>query len=162
MIESASCRCRWARRAAAGEAERRRVWMDQPFDAGRHLRPSWQLPRANEVVVGCNIRRHAHVGEALEHDQRVVRTAAQRLSACEQKHQRRIVRRAGLDRSPRQIVKRFIVAAGGRRERQQAAVMPLRAAEVASRLELGRRSSRPQPARARAALRRPRWRSVLL
>jgi hypothetical protein len=35
-------------------------------------------------------------------------------------------------------VKSFIVAAGGRRERHQAALVPLRAAEVSSRLEPGR------------------------
>ena len=112
--------------------------MGQPFDAGRHLRPSGQLSSANEFVVGGDIGRHSHLGEALEHDQRVVRPSAQSLSASEQTHQGRILRRTGLYRSPRQVVKRFVVATIGGRERQPAAVMPLGAAEVSSGLELGR------------------------
>ena len=121
----------------------------RPFDAGCHLRPSGQLPRAREVVVGCDIGRHAHLGEALQHDQRVVRAAAQRLSASEQKHQRRILWWTGLHGPPRQVVKGFVVAAIGRRERQLAAVVPLRAAEVSS--WLGARSKRQQPSPAREA-----------
>ena len=112
--------------------------MGQPFDQGQHFRPSGQLSCACEFVVGDGIGRHAHLGEPLEHDQRVVRAAAQRLSASEQKHQGRILRRTRLYRSPGQVVKSFIVAAGGRRERHQAALVPLRAAEVSSRLEPGR------------------------
>ena len=71
-------------------------------------------------------------GEALQHDQRVMRAAAQCLSASEQEHQGRILRRAGLDRSPRQVVEPFIVAPVGGRERQLTTVVPLRAAEVSS------------------------------
>jgi hypothetical protein len=108
------------------------------FDKRRHFGPPGQLSGTCELVVGGNIGGHAHLGEALEHDQRVMRAAAQRLSASEQKHQGRILRWAGLYRSPRQVVERFIVAAGGRRERHQPAVVPLLAAEVSSRLEPGR------------------------
>jgi len=118
--------------------------MGQPFDKGRYFRPTRQLSGEYEFVVGGDIGRHAHLGEALEHDQRVVRAAAQRLSASEEKHQGRIFRWTGLHGSPCQVMKRFIIAASGRRERQQAAVMPLRAAEVSRWLELGR--SRIQPA----------------
>ena len=106
--------------------------MGQPFDAGRHLRPPGQLSRADEFIAGGDVGRHSHVGEALEHDQRVVRPSAQRLRASEQKHQGRILRRTGLYRPPRQVVERFVVAAIGCRERQPAAVVPLRAAEVSS------------------------------
>ena len=106
--------------------------MAQAFDAGRDLRPPGQLPRANEVVVGCCIRRHSHLGEPLEHDQRVMRAAAQSLSASEQIHQRRILRRTGLDRSPRQVVKNLVLATIRCGKGQLAAVAPLRAAEVSS------------------------------
>ena len=104
--------------------------MAQAFDAGRDLRPPGQLPRANEVVVGCCIRRHSHLGEPLEHDQRVMRAAAQSLSASEQIHQRRVLGWTGLYGPPRQVVKGFVVAAICRGKRKLAAVAPLRAADV--------------------------------
>jgi len=117
--------------------------MGQPFDKGRHFGPTRQLSCVYEFIVGGDIGRHAHLGEALKHDQRVVRAAAQRLRASEEEHQGRIPGWTGLYRSPCQVMKRFIVATSGRRERHQAAVMPLRAAEVSRRLELGRSSIQP-------------------
>ena len=111
--------------------------MAQAFDARRDVRPPRQLSRTNEVVIGCCVRGHSHLSKPLEHDQRVVRAAAQRLRASEQKHQCRIFRRTGLYRSPRQVVKRFVVAAICRGECQLAAVAPLRAPEVASGLDRG-------------------------
>jgi hypothetical protein len=112
--------------------------MLQLFDAGFQLRPPGQLPRASEVVVDCCIGRHSHLGQTLEHYQRVVGPAAERLSPRQQKHQRRILGRTRLHRPPRQIVKGFVVAAICRRERHLAAGVPLLAAEVSSRLEPGR------------------------
>jgi hypothetical protein len=91
--------------------------MGQPLDKARYFRPTRQLSGKYEVVVGGDIRGHAHLGKALEHDQCVVRAAAQRLSASEEKHQGRILRRTGLHGSPCQIMERFVVAASGRRER---------------------------------------------
>jgi hypothetical protein len=106
--------------------------MSQPLDQRGHFRPPGQLSRANEFLVVRHIGRHSHLGEALEHDQRVVRTAAQRLRTSEQEHERRILWRSGLHRPPREVVKSFVVAAIRRRERQPATVVPLRAAEVSS------------------------------
>ena len=122
-----------AEEASGGESG----WVSRSMRAATSGHPGSCRVRS-EFVVGCDIRRHSHLGEALEHDQRVVRAAAQRLSASEQKHQRRILRRTGLYRPPRQVVKGFVVAAIGRRERQLAAVVPLGAAEVSGWLELGR------------------------
>ena len=112
--------------------------MAQAFDEDRYLQPPGQLPRANEVIVGCCIGRHSHLGEPLEHDQGVMRAAAQSLRAGEQVHQRWILGRTGLYRPPCQIVKGFVVAAICRGKRQLAAVAPLRAAEVPNWLEHGR------------------------
>ena len=111
--------------------------MPQSLDAGQQVRPLGQLPRANEVVIGGGIGRDAHPGETLEHDQRVVRAAAQRLSASEQIHQRRIVAWTRLHGPPRQVVKGFVFAAICRGERQLAALVPLRAAEVSSLWDRG-------------------------
>ena len=91
--------------------------MGQPLDKGRYFRPTRQLSGECEVVVVGDIRGHAHLGQALEHDQRVVGAAAQRLSPSEEKHQGRILRRTGLYGSPCQIMECFVIAASGRRER---------------------------------------------
>ena len=111
--------------------------MAQAFDAGQQVRPPGQLPRASEVVIGGCIGSDAHLGETLEHDQRVVRAAAQRLSASEQIHQRRIVAWTSLHGAPRQVVKGFVFAAICRGERQLAALVPLRAAEVSRLWDCG-------------------------
>ena len=104
------------------------------MNAGGDFWPARELPGASEVVVGVRIRRDPQIRKALEHDQRVVRPAAQRLRAREQKHQRQIVRRTDLNRSPRQVVKGFVLAAIRCREGQLTAVAPLRAAAVSRRL----------------------------
>jgi hypothetical protein len=111
--------------------------MAQAFDAGRQVRPSGQLPRANEVVIGGCIGSDAHLGKTLEHDQRVVRATAQRLSASEQIHQGRIVAWTSLHGAPRQVVKGFVFAAICRGERQLAALVPLSAAEVSGLWDCG-------------------------
>ena len=67
-----------------------------------------------------------------------MRAVTQRLRAREQIHQRRILRRTGLDRPPRQVVKGFVLAAIRCGKGHLAAVAPLRAAEVSRRLGRGR------------------------
>jgi hypothetical protein len=59
-----------------------------------------------------------------------VRPATQRVRAREQIPQRRIFRRAGLDRPPRQVVKDFVLATIGCRKGALPAVVPLGAAGV--------------------------------
>jgi len=104
--------------------------MTDAMHAGGDVWPARELPGAPEVVVRVRIRRDSQIRKALEHDQRVVRPATQGLSASEQRHQRRIVRRTDLDRSPRQVVKGFVLASIRCREGQLTAVAPLRAAAV--------------------------------
>jgi hypothetical protein len=94
-------------------------------DARRDRRPPWQLPRASERVVSFRVNGDAHGGEALEHDERVVRPAAQRLRACEHRHERRVVPRSELNRAPGEIVKGLVLAAIRRVERQLTALAPL-------------------------------------
>ena len=100
------------------------------IDAGCDVLPTRELARALEVVVRLRVRRNSHVRKALKHYQRIVRAAAQRLGAREQIHQRGIVRRPELDRSPREVVKGFVLATIRCREGQLTAVAPLRAAAV--------------------------------
>jgi hypothetical protein len=109
----------------------------QAFDASQQIRPPGQLPRANEVVIAGGIGSDAHLGETLEHDQRVVRATAQRLSASEQIHQGRIVAWTSLHAPPRQVVKGFVFAAICGGERQLAALVPFIAAEVSRLRDCG-------------------------
>ena len=102
------------------------------------LPASPKLPRANEIIVGSRIRCDAHVGQALKHDERVVRASAQRLSASEQIHQRRILLRTGLDCPPRQVVEGLILATLRCGEGQLAAGAPFRAIAVSRWLQRGR------------------------
>ena len=111
--------------------------MSDAMHAGGDVWPARELPGAPEVVVRVRIPRDPQIRKALEHDQRVVRAAAQRLRASEQIHQRRIVRRTDLDRSPREVVKGFVLAAIRCREGQLTAVAPLRTAAVSRRLVQG-------------------------
>ena len=108
--------------------------MTDAMHAGGDFWPARELAGAPEVVVGRRIRRDSHFRQALEHDQRVVRAAAQGLGAREQIHQRGIVRWPDLDRSPREVVKGFVLATIRCREGQLTAVAPLRAAAVSRRL----------------------------
>jgi len=111
--------------------------MIQASDPIRHVRPARQLPRQFEIFVGIAIGRHAHLGETLEHDQRIMRPAAERLCAREQIHQRRIFRRTGLDGAPCEVVKRLIVAAIRRGKRELATVAPFTTAAISRRLSRG-------------------------
>jgi hypothetical protein len=111
--------------------------MAQASDASQQVRPPGQLPRENEVVIGGCIGSDAHLGETLEHDQRVMRAAAQRLGASKQIHQGRLVTWTSLHGAPRQVVKGFVLAAIRRGERQLAALVPFSAAEVSRLWDCG-------------------------
>ena len=108
--------------------------MIDAVDAGGDFYPVRELAGALEVVVRLRVRRNSHVREPLEHDERVVRAAAQRLRAREQIHQRGIVRRPDLHRSPREVVKSFVLAPIRCRKGQLATIAPLGAAAVSRRL----------------------------
>jgi hypothetical protein len=88
-----------------------------------------------EVRVRRNIRLAPKVGDPLEHDQRVVRTAAQRLRPGEQEHQILIVAAAFLDRPPGQIVKRLVITSSSGRLGLDTAVGRVRAGRDGSGLE---------------------------
>ena len=123
--------------------------MNELLDSRRDVGPTGKLSRAREIVVGQRVRRDAHPGEAIEHDQRVVRPSAERLRARQQGHERGIARRACLHRTPREIVERWVVTAIGRGKRQLAAIVPLRAISGGSRLHrVGRNNEEENTERA--------------
>jgi hypothetical protein len=76
----------------------------------------------------------AAIREPPQHDQRVVRAAAERLRARQHEHEIGIVRRAGLNGSPGEGMKGLEVFAPGGVQRQLLAVLPA----LARRLRLSR------------------------
>ena len=113
--------------------------MGDPLDARGDVRPPRKLSSAAEVFIARRVRRDAHLRQAIEHDQRVVRAAAEGLRSGEQIHQGRISRRTGLDRPPGEVVKRFVLAAVRCGEGLLAAVVPFHAAGASRGLDRGRR-----------------------
>ena len=70
---------------------------------------------------------NAHVGQSLQHHERVVRSTAQHLRPREQVHQPGIVPGPGLKGTPGEIVEAFVLAPRGCVERQLSALLPVAA-----------------------------------
>ena len=93
-LEGRSNHRSWSRTATWRRGRRRARWMgNRAMRAATSGQPGSCRVRVKSSLVRPHPGHYAHLGEALEHDERVVRAATQRLSASEQIHQRRILRR---------------------------------------------------------------------
>jgi hypothetical protein len=88
--------------------------------------PVSQFADAPEVLVR-GVDGKAGFRKPAKHDHRVAPAAAQRLGPCQQVHQVRIIRPAGLHRTPRQVVESLVRAARSSFQRQLAALLPIAA-----------------------------------
>jgi hypothetical protein len=94
-----------------------------------------ELADAGEIRVRGGVGLDAQVSEPLEHHQRVVGAAAERLGAGQQIHQVRIVAGSLLNGPPGEVVEGLEIAACGRRLRLRAAVSDVSAGRTGSGLE---------------------------
>ena len=101
--------------AATCRAFARGVSRRHPAGPGFEFRPGGERPHAGEVIARRGVGHDTHRRYPLQHHERVARPSAQALRSRHQRHQRRIVLRAGLQRAPREVVKRVVVLRARRR-----------------------------------------------
>ena len=76
-----------------------------------NLRPPRELTNAREIRIVGDVRLPPEAHNPLQHHERVVRAAAERLGTRQEEHQVRVVPTPLLDGPPGQIVKGLVVAA---------------------------------------------------
>ena len=114
--------CGWR----GGGASRRRVRSDLGATQARfHIGPLRQPAHRRELLLAGRIGRDAAIGQAQQHDQRIVRAPAQALRAREQVHQGCILLRPLLDGTPGEIVKGFVLTLCRRFEGELVAFTPV-------------------------------------
>jgi hypothetical protein len=96
-----------------------------------------QPAHGREFLVAGRVGRDAAIGQAQQHDERVVRPATQALRAREHVHQRRIVLRALLDGTPREIVKCLVFTLRRRLQGALVAFAPITTVSTALGADLG-------------------------